>query len=126
MESTIHIKNYSAGISVAVTPVEQSKGLMFAKTAFPIAFPTKTPEYKKFWMKNTPAPLDIIFCIDNRIIHIANGIPNSTELVGPNQPADLVVELPRGTVKNIGASVGDEINIKYSREDRVRIIREAR
>ena len=124
--SIVQIKQYKTNISVAVTPEEQSKGLMHVKNALPMAFPTKTPEYKKFWMRSTPSPLDIVFCINNKIIHIAGGIPNSTELVGPNQPTDLVIELPMGTMKNIGASVGDEISLQYSREDRLKIIREAR
>lgn len=100
---------------VAVTPEEQSKGLMGVIWPPPImVFPYRKAGVKKFWMKDTPSPLDILFCKDNKIIAIKKAKPFCLDLIGPSDDADLVVELPSGMADIINASVGKELYIKYS------------
>jgi uncharacterized membrane protein (UPF0127 family) len=65
-------------------------------------------------MKNTVSPLDIIFCKNNRIISIMAGQPMSTTMVGPDEPADLVIELPKGTSEKYGFYIGDIVKTVYS------------
>jgi uncharacterized membrane protein (UPF0127 family) len=106
----ISIKGQVFETLVAVTESEQCKGLMYQKWPPPImAFPYKRAATRRFWMKNVITPLDIIFCRANCIVGIFKGEPFSTELVGPNEPSDLVVELPGGTAAKLGLVVGDYV-----------------
>jgi uncharacterized membrane protein (UPF0127 family) len=61
-------------------------------------------------MKNTQTPLDIVFCRTNHVVGIFKGEPFSTKLIGPDEPSDLVVELPAGTAASLGLSVGDYVS----------------
>ena len=109
------ISNKEFDTLVAVSEEEQLQGLMYKKAPAPIMiFPYNKKEVRKFWMRNAPAPLDIIFCSDNTIIDIIPGVPFSLELVGPSNPCDLVVEVPSGFVKENGVKIGSQINIKYN------------
>src|SRR5690606_932304 len=91
----------------AVTESEQMVGLMYREWPPPIMFfPYKQSEYRKFWMKNTPSPLDIVFCNNGKIIDVKQGEPFSTTLVGPSETCDLVIEFPRGTVERKGFKIG--------------------
>lgn len=120
--SLIKFKNLSIEAKVAVTHEEQSKGLMGVAWPPPVmAFPS-SPDYRKFWMKNTPSPLDIVFSRDGKIIHIANGIPYSTTMVGPDVQVDLVTEFPSGFVRENKIKVGDTIDLDLSLNDRKKIL----
>lgn len=100
---------------VAVTEEEHSRGLMHKKWPPPVMiFPYKTADIRRFWMHQTPSPLDIIFCKGYKIIDIKYGEPLSTRLIGPLEPVDLVIELPYGTAKNAGIKIGDDVSIVYS------------
>lgn len=95
---------------VARTAEEHERGLMFRKWPPPVmCFPYKEAAYRKFWMKNTPSPLDIIFCRAGKIVSIHKGEPHSTTMVGPNEPTDFVVEFPFGTAEDYGFKPGQEI-----------------
>lgn len=100
--------------AVAITQEEQVNGLMFVKEAFPMCFPM-TVGIKKFWMKNTFVPLDIIFSLGGSITKIEYGEPFNINHIGPDTPTDLVIELPYGTAKEIGASVGSKVKIIYDK-----------
>lgn len=115
MNDIIIIKEKVFPTLVAVTDTEQERGLMFKEWPPPImSFPFSTSEQRKFWMKNTPSPLDIIFCMSGKIIEIYNGNPNCENLIGPDNPTDLVVEMPAGMVGKYGISSGDTVSLKYS------------
>jgi uncharacterized protein len=110
MKDTISIKGQVFPTEVAVTEAEQSLGLMFREWPPPImVFPYKDAAPRRFWMKNTISPLDIVFCKANQVVGIFRGEPLSTKLIGPNEPSDLVVELPAGTASRLGLSVGDYV-----------------
>lgn len=124
MLDKIYIGNYWFNTLVAVTEKEQSVGLMYKKWPPPVMiFPFKTASYRKFWMKNTPSALDIIFVRSGKVVGIFKGEPLSTAGVGPNEPADLVVELPHGTATRFGLFVGDEVRACYSAETAIKIMR---
>lgn len=98
---------------VAKTPEEHERGLMYRTWPPPaMCFPYKIAAWRKFWMKNTISPLDIIFCKGGKIVSIHKGEPLSTEMVGPNEPTDFVVELPHGYVKAFGIDVGQNVKLK--------------
>lgn len=100
---------------VALTLEEHQKGLMFQQWPPPVmSFPYKSAGVRKFWMKNTPSPLDIIFCRGGKVIEVVAGEPHNTTLVGPEQPVDLVVELPRGLAEQNGIRTGSNLELRYS------------
>jgi uncharacterized membrane protein (UPF0127 family) len=110
VSDTISIKGQVFPTLVALTEAEQSRGLMFREWPPPImVFPYRTAAPRRFWMKNTISPLDIVFCKANHVVGIFRGDPLSTKLIGPDEPSDLVVELPAGTADHLGLSVGDYV-----------------
>lgn len=112
MTNIVIIGEHQFTTLVAETLEDQAKGLMFQKWPPPVmSFPYKTAEIRKFWMKNTVSPLDIIFCRAGKVVGIFKGEPMSTTRVGPNVPSDLVVELPLGNVEKLGIHVGDSVEI---------------
>lgn len=123
MNDTISIKGQTFPAVVAVTKEEQSRGLMFQEWPPPImAFPYTQASPRRFWMKNTISPLDIVFCKSNHVIGIFKGEPLSTKLVGPDEPSDLVVELPAGTADQLGLQVGDYVGYAPTKETLARQI----
>ena len=111
----VRIGKYKFPTLVAVTEVEQAQGLMYKPWPPPVmVFPYRKADYRKFWMKNTPSPLDIIFAKDGKIIAIYKGEPNTTKCVGPDEMSDLVVELPYGIVNKLNILIGDDVKVSYS------------
>lgn len=97
---------------IATSYEEQSRGLMYEPYPPPVmTFVYNYPKINKFWMKNTPSPLDIVFCCNNKIIDICKGIPFSTEIIGPDEPSDLVIEFPYGTMNKIKAKINTKIGL---------------
>lgn len=96
---------------IAETEHEKQMGLMYVQPPAPIMlFPYKSAENCNFWMKNTPAPLELLFCKDNKIHTIKEGEPYSTQLIKGGM-ADLVIEVPKGYVSKYSIKIGDEIEI---------------
>jgi uncharacterized membrane protein (UPF0127 family) len=115
MKDCVYIAGQPFPALIAVSEEEHMQGLMFRPWPPPVmCFPYKRAEVRKFWMKNTISPLDILFCRDNRIISICHGEPLSTTLIGPEEECDLVVELPAGTAQAKGISVGDSATLYYT------------
>ena len=95
---------------LALSEKEQERGLMFQPWKPPnMCFLYKAPRICKFWMKNTPSPLDIIFCCDGIINNICKGEPHSTTSIGKDEPSDLVIELPYGTAKEHSIGIGSKV-----------------
>ncbi len=99
---------------VALTDQEQQQGLMHISWPPPVmSFPYESSKIRKFWMRNTICPLDIVFCHKNRVISIVDGEPLSLKHIGPNIPSDLVVELPRGMAKQLNIIPGMPTKLVY-------------
>lgn len=95
----------------AISTEEQAKGLMFEPYPPPVmSFIYSYSSLNRFWMRNTPSPLDIIFCNKGKVIEICKGEPYSTQTIG-GCFSDLVIELPYGTVKNYDIKLGDDVGI---------------
>lgn len=106
--------NHSLATLVALTEKEQRRGLMHQPWPPPVmCFPYNTSAIRKFWMKDTISPLDIVFCRAGKVISIVNGIPLSLNHVGPDLPSDLIVELPKGTVENLEIQPGTKVKLAY-------------
>ncbi len=123
MSDAVIIKGHEFPTLIALTEAEQARGLMYKTWPPPVmCFPYKKAERIKFWMKNTYCPLDIVFCRGNVVTGVYQGEPLSTACIGPDEPSDLVVELPAGTSSKIGIRPGDRIKVKYSIETMARKI----
>ena len=102
---------------IAISEKEKSQGLMNVSFPPPImSFPFSNCQVRKFWMKNTPSPLDVLFCRAGKIIAIEQGIPFSIKHFGPNEESDLVVELPSGMVKKLKLAKDQNIKLCWSME----------
>lgn len=115
MKDYILYGKYKIAATTAITSEEQTQGLMFqAWPPSPMIFPYDQAAIRKFWMKNTISPLDIVFCRSGSIVAIEAGLPLSLRQVGPNIPVDLVLEFPQGFCRQLNMKCGDSIDIYYS------------
>ncbi|MBW2603634.1 MAG: DUF192 domain-containing protein [Deltaproteobacteria bacterium] len=94
----------SIAIEIADTPETQMKGLMGRSTIDDnsgMLFVFQHIEPRKFWMKNTPVPLDIIFIGgDGCIVNIAESTtPMSNRSYRSKGPVKYVVEVRAGFAK---------------------------
>jgi uncharacterized protein len=102
-------------VEVARTEDEQERGLMF-RPSIPadggMLFPFHVPRVASFWMKNTQAPLDMIFIRpDGSIARIAeNTIPYSLAPVSSAEPVKAVLEIAGGRAAELGIGEGDKVD----------------
>lgn len=109
---TVVLNGKKFEVLLAISDEEQSKGLMYVDPPVPnMAFIYGASKINKFWMNNTKAPLDIVFCNNNKVISICYGEPYSTKIIGGNDPSDLVVEFPAGNCNFFGIKAGDQIEL---------------
>lgn len=108
---------------LAISEEEQAQGLMEQAWPPPVmSFIYTSPKVNKFWMKNTPSPLDIVFSYNGVITQICKGIPHSTSLIGEYRPSDLIVELPHGTVAYSGIKLGQSVGLVKPTPDELKRI----
>lgn len=108
----VYISNIELPALLTENEQEQLNGLMHVQPPPPImVFNYNKPKNNKFWMKNTPSPLDIVFCNNNKIIDICYGKPYSTSLIGGDYESDMIVELPYKTCEGNNISIGDSCKI---------------
>jgi uncharacterized protein len=111
----INVAGIKVSTLLAMTADEQERGLMYQKWPPPImSFVYASPRINKFWMHKTPSPLDIVFCLNNKIISICSGEPYSTKIIGDDRLSDLVVEFPAGTCNAYNIKIGDPIELECS------------
>lgn len=104
---------------LAISEAEQERGLMYQKYPPPVmSFIYSAPKVCKFWMKNTPSPLDILFCKSGQVIDICKGEPHSTKTIGGDYLTDLVIELPYGTAQKENIEIGSRVGlVKPTKEE---------
>lgn len=109
---------------LALSFEEKLKGLMGQKFPHPnMTFIYSSSCVNKYWMKLTPSPLDIIFCLGGEIVNIWKGEPFSTSMIGrDDQLSDLVVEFPYGTCKLNDIKIGDKIELKCNDQSLLKIL----
>lgn len=101
-------------LELATTPEARAQGLMHRTTLVPhdgMLFLFPEPGPYRFWMKDTPLPLDMLF-IDahGRIHYIAtNTMPGSMSPIGPAGDSLAVIELDAGRAARDAIAVGDEV-----------------
>ncbi len=101
-------------VEMALQPEQQTVGLMFRPTVPPdggMLFDWGTPRDSTMWMRNTVAPLDMLFInADGMIRRIAEDtVPGSLAVIESRGPVRATLELAAGTAKRLGIRVGDRV-----------------
>ncbi|MGF1591117.1 MAG: DUF192 domain-containing protein [Pleurocapsa sp.] len=106
-------------LEVAQTPQQQATGLMFRQSLADnqgMLFPFPSERTARFWMKNVPISLDMIFLNGDRVVGLASNVPpcqaEPCPVYGPEVLVDQVVELRGGRAEELGIKVGDTIKIQ--------------
>ena len=104
----------------AINNASRERGLMMrtelaADHSMLFVFPEDAP--RRFWMKNTLIPLDILYFDGNRkLVSAQPNVPPCQADPCPSYPSDFparyVLELPGGTAAGIGVQMGDELTIE--------------
>ena len=101
-------------VEMALKPEQQITGLMF-RTSVPadggMLFDWGTPRDSQMWMKNTLAPLDMVFINqDGTIRSIAEDtVPQSLAVIDSRGPVRATLELAAGTTARLGIVAGDKV-----------------
>jgi uncharacterized membrane protein (UPF0127 family) len=101
-------------VEMAIRPDQQTIGLMFRPSVPPdggMLFDWGTPRSSQMWMRNTIAPLDMVFInADGTIRSIAeNTVPESLAVVDSRGPVRATLELAAGTAARLNVRVGDRV-----------------
>ena len=112
-------------LEVARSSEQQRLGLMQRPALPPLRgmwFPFSTPQQQRFWMFNTPAPLDMIFVRDGRVLDLVRAVPPCAVQPCPSYAADAdgngradfvdaVIEIGAGEAERLGIGIGDPVRI---------------
>ena len=104
---------------MAATPRQQALGLQ-ERPPLPALrgmwFPFRQPTPTRFWMHRTPAPLDMLFVADGRVVAIqANAAPCPhlpCPSYGPEVAVEGVLELAAGQAATLGITPGRAVRIE--------------
>ena len=104
-------------VDVADTPQARSLGLMYRTDLAPdqgMIFFFERDEDHRFWMKNTPLSLDMIFIsADGRIVGIqVDAEPFSLKPLGVGAPSRAVLEVRAGFARAHGIKPGDRVTYR--------------
>ena len=107
-------QRHEFNVEMALTPDQQTVGLMFRKEVPPdggMLFDWGAPRQSTMWMRNTVAPLDMIFInADGTIRRIAeNTVPMSLATIDSGGPVRATLEVAAGTARRMSIHVGDKV-----------------
>ena len=100
-------------LEVARSDAEKARGLMHRRSLGArqgMLFVYDADEHMSFWMKDTTVPLTLAFLSrDGQILQVAEMKPLSLKPVTSQWAARYVLELPLGTLDQLGVRVGDRV-----------------
>ncbi|HKM62675.1 MAG TPA: DUF192 domain-containing protein [Acidisphaera sp.] len=107
-------KRYEFNVEMALTDAQQTVGLMWRPSVPPdggMLFDWKAPRRSQMWMRNTIAPLDMVFIKeDGTIGAIAeNTVPQSMAIIDSRIPVRATLEVAAGTAAKDNIRVGDKV-----------------
>ena len=107
-------ESHEFDIELALTPAQQSQGLMFRRQMAANAgmlFFHRRDTVATMWMRNTFLPLDMLFvAADGRIVHIAERtVPQSLTAISAGRQVRAVLEINAGTVRRLAIRSGDRL-----------------
>ena len=101
-------------VEMAMTSEQQTVGLMF-RPVVPadsgMLFDWGAPRESQMWMRNTIAPLDMVFIDADGTIHsiAENTVPESLAVIDSHGPVRATLELAAGTTARLNIRVGDKV-----------------
>ncbi len=103
--------SWAVSVEVAKTDLERARGLMGRRSLAAntgMLFLFEAPEIRRFWMRNTYIPLDMLFLNERKVVVglEENTIPLDETSRGPDEPAQYVVEVAGGEARRHGVAVG--------------------
>jgi hypothetical protein len=106
--------HHEFNVEMAITPDQQTVGLMFRKSVPQdggMLFDWGSPRDSQMWMRNTLAPLDMVFInADGTIRSIAEDtVPESLAVIDSHGPVRATLELAAGTTARLNIRVGDKV-----------------
>jgi uncharacterized protein len=108
--------DHKVAVEMAATEHDQEMGLMHRDSIGPeegMLFVFEKTGYRKFWMKNTKFPLDIIYInSEGKITEIIEANPcveDPCTIYESTQPARWVLEVNQGYTRSRSISSGDEV-----------------
>lgn len=117
--ATAQVGGETIELEIAQTPQQQATGLMFRQSLEDnrgMLFPFQYERNARFWMKNVPISLDMIFLNGDRIVAIIPNVPGCTKtpcpIYEPEVLVDGVLELRGGRAAELGVKVNDQILIQ--------------
>jgi hypothetical protein len=107
-------RDWTVTVEVARTVIEQAQGLMFRWSLAPnhgMIFIYRDADVRRFWMKNTRIPLDMIFIAPDRRIAgiVARAEPYTETIRSVPAPAQWVLEVAGGEAEKHGLKSGDRV-----------------
>ena len=101
-------------VEMALSPDQQTIGLMFRPAVAPDAgmlFDWHAPRQSQMWMRNTIAPLDMVFIGEDGIVRAIaeNTVPQSLAVIDSRVPVRATLELAAGTTATQDIRVGDHV-----------------
>lgn len=125
---TVAAKGHRFLAEVAVTPLEQQKGLMYRQSLAKdrcMIFIYGEDGSHGIWMKNCLISLDVVWiAADGKIVEMAANVPPCSPLrgddcptYGGNVPARHFIEFAVGTIKRIGLKKGDRLGWNLKLDD---------
>lgn len=118
--ATAEIAEATIQLEVAETPQQQATGLMYRDCLADdrgMLFPFSSARVARFWMKNVPISLDMVFLNGDRVVGIAADVPpcqvNPCPVYGPEAMVNQVIELRGGRAEELGIKIGDQIEVKF-------------
>ena len=113
------VKGETIELEVAQTPEQQALGLMFRESLADnrgMLFPFQNQKVARFWMKNVPISLDMIFLNGDRVVGIEKNVPGCKSdpcpVYGPEALVDGVIELRGGRAEELKIKLNDKISIE--------------
>ncbi len=105
-------------IELATTPEQRAHGLMFRDNIADnhgMLFYSGKEELLSMWMKNTLAPLDMLFISgDGTILHIVRrATPESEDIISFDKPAAAVLEIKGGMADKLNIHTGDKVKHRF-------------
>ena len=118
-EPSVVLGGKTFSVEIADTQEEHALGLMYrdsmpADHGMIFLFPNEAP--RRFWMKNTRIPLDIMyFDKDLKLVSISADTPpcrvSNCPSYSSKAPAQYVLELNAGLAASLGVKVGDQLTL---------------
>ena len=107
-------QRHEFNVEMALSPDQQTVGLMFrpeVKADEGMIFDWGAPRESSMWMRNTFAPLDMVFiAADGRVHRIAERtVPLSLTPIDSRGPVRATLELQAGITEKLDIRVGDRV-----------------